>query len=82
MHLPTYWEQLGLPSIRLTGLEPTIYAIAIAIAYTNIPLSTAHTWTLFHHPPSTIAESNAPITNLCNTSSLRILKNISLLKTT
>ena len=28
-----------------------IYAIAIAIARTNVPLSYASTWTLFHHPP-------------------------------
>ena len=27
-----------------------IYAIAIAIAHTNIPLSSVRTWTQFHHP--------------------------------
>ena len=27
-----------------------IYALAIAFACTNVPLSSAHTWTLFHQP--------------------------------
>ena len=29
----------------------TKYALAIAFARTNVPLSSERTWTLFHHPP-------------------------------
>ena len=28
-----------------------IYALGIAFAHTNVPLSSERTWTLFHHPP-------------------------------
>ena len=46
------YVQVNQPNVPArTRCRHGLYAIAIAIARTNVPLSSAHAWTLFHHPP-------------------------------
>ena len=48
-------KQTGETMVRActkqTELTKEIFALAIAFARTNVPLSSERTWTLFHHPP-------------------------------
>ena len=54
LYVPKLWLWSGLWSEQTIGTctyqtdHRDIYAIAIARP--NVPLSSAHTWTLFHHP--------------------------------
>ena len=50
MHVPRFVQSVQ-KYVHIPRSVQSVQAIAIAFARTNVPLSSAGTWTLFHQPP-------------------------------